>query len=587
MTIAALYGRDGEPAPCLDGLWLERVVPPGVGGRTLWLGRAGNRTDAQVDPDFVVVSEAHSGPTASAIASAYALHGLGCSAHLEGSFSFVLYDRRRELLLATSDLTSRCPLAYWVDRDTLALSSRALRIVGHPRVGRTLDDLYLANLVTGLLAAPAGTTALRDVKRLTAGAAIVGRGDEIEIVTVDRLAPRFTLSQSKASCIVGLWHELSLAVDCASREGRTYLSLSGGLDSAALASVIASDPKRTAPMPAFSFVGRKDAADELRAIEEIEGSCGRRIMNERIDASHATDLPSLDAYELPDDPVLTPLAYLPARLRLWEAVRRAGGGTLIDGEGGDELFSLVGATDALRQGQWRTAAKYLLGRKSRRALFLRAFLLPLAPAWIRQEWVPRRAKDAELLPTYLSAQARAHPAIAQAAHQFTEMEIGRSRGPVLDQWLSNPYAVGARCAHRWLAAQSGVGLSSPFMSRAVVELVLGIPAQWILTTEYKGFLRDAAVGRVPERVRVREKDIALPTALFRKMLGSPAVRDLIANPVVRERLGDWIRFERLQGMMDAIAVGHDLNDPLLWAQVEGLVTFAYWYRRARREYGIV
>jgi asparagine synthase (glutamine-hydrolysing) len=588
VTILGLVRPDEHALPLVGDLSRCLAIASAPGAPPVYLARTGTGTDGYVDPGVRVVCDGRQGPTAQAIAARYRRDGPDCVRQLTGTFAFVLYDAHRQILVAATDLVSRAPLAYWFERDSLVVCSSVLRVLDYSRGSRALDESYLAHLVTGFWAASPGTTALHGVKRLPLGTALVAGRDRVELRVVDRLARRGPPSPSKRGCAEAFWQELDEAV-VRSTTGTepACLSLSGGLDSAALGSSIARHAEPSAPIPAFSMVAPSRGVDEEAAIRELEEVYGSRVTNTRLDCTDAVDLTVLDSFELQDDPAMTPLAYLPSRLRLWQAAKTAGLRVVLDGEGGDELFGMIcGPRDALLEGQWLTAWNFLRRHRARHAVFARGFILPASPGWLRQEWARRRARSGERLPSYLSQRARNHPAVAQASVQFYESQIGEDRTRTLEEWLSNPAVIGSWRTHQHLAAQHALTLVSPLLDRRVVELILGIPSEWMLATESKSFLRGAAAERIPERIRTQPKAVALPFALLRDIVGSPAVRAMLGDPCVRDRLGEWIRFERLESMIERIAQGFDPPDPLLWQQLEGLVSFAYWYPRASREHGV-
>jgi asparagine synthetase B (glutamine-hydrolysing) len=311
------------------------------------------------------------------------------------------------------------------------------------------------------------------------------------------------------------------------------------------------------------------------------------MVNERVDCSNAIDLSAFDRFSLPDDPVTTPLAYLPARLRLWDTAARRGFRTVIDGEGGDELFAILpGLREALRQWQLGTAWRTWRSRPGRRAALANAFALALLPESVRHVFAARRAKDPSTWPSYLCGQARSLPAIRRAAEHFHAAQVEQDFATSVHAWLSAPATVGAAATHRHFASAFGVTLGSPFFDRRVVEFVLGIPIEWMLSREDKCFLRQAAVDRVPSDVRTRAKDVSLPDDLLRAIVSSERTREILRDGPLRKRLDGLVRFERLQGIFDAVGRGYVPRDPLFWQQIEGMVSFAYWYSRASREYGI-
>jgi len=581
---------------------LSSTLGSNDGRGTLWRGLEASEVDGSItrlahggfgassnlgSSDIVVVSESATGLQPASIAEAYRREGFGCLRQLQGSFAFALYDRERALLFAASDLTSRCPLAYWSNGRTAIVSSSVLRILEHPDVGRALDEPYLAHLIAGLWGAPAGTTALKDVRRIPAGQGLIARKGIVELVQVDRLARRTRANGTRQAWADAFWDELDDAVERAVSAAPSCLALSGGLDSAALASVIGRRAPGSSSMAAFSIVAPASGEDESAAIGALERAYVGGIANQRIDCSEAVELSGADRFDLHDDPLMIPLSFVPARMRMWEVARAAGYRAMIDGEGGDELFSLlIGPRDALVRGRLLHAWRHLRASRARRSTFLWAFALPILPAMAQQAWARRRARSGDRFPSYLTERARSHPAIREAARRFFERHIEEDFVHEVEHWLSNPVTIGVRSTHRHLASAHGMTLISPFLDRRVVELVLGIPAQWILSDRYKGFLADAEVGRVPEDVRTRAKDDRLATLFQRKVLTSRSVRKALDDPRVRDRLGDWVRFDRVHGLLDAIGSGYDPSDVTFWIQIQGVIGFAYWYARASREYGI-
>jgi hypothetical protein len=205
---------------------------------------------------------------------------------------------------------------------------------------------------------------------------------------------------------------------------------------------------------------------------------------------------------------------------------------------------------------------------------------------LRRAWGRTRARRGIPFPSYFSSRATGLDAVHEALDQLHEGLAERRFADEVQCRLSNPLMVGARLTELNLANAHGLDLVSPFLDRRVVELVLGWPVERQLPLEYKGALREAAVGRIPDEVRTRSKDVSLPMTLLRKIVASPAVRALMSDTSVRDRLGDWVRFGRVEGLLDAIGRGYDPPSETFWIQLEGLVTFAYWYRRVNREHGV-
>ena len=244
--------------------------------------------------------------------------------------------------------------------------------------------------------------------------------------------------------------------------------------------------------------------------------------------------------------------------------------------------------DALRRGAWATALGYLRRRSGRRALLLRAGVLPFLPGSLRRTWARRHAREwaDRLLPSYLTRTGTWRHETALSLERYSDTLVRDDYETGLHRWLSEPAAVASAQGHRQLARHFGVDLVSPLLCRRVLELCLGIPPQMMFSQRYdKAFLRGALAGRVPEAFRVRPKDNRLWRVLRTSVLTSAGARRALQDEHVRERLADWVRFERVEATLDALARGAILPDRLL-LHLEGLVMFAQWYGMARRDYGV-
>jgi hypothetical protein len=146
--------------------------------------------------------------------------------------------------------------------------------------------------------------------------------------------------------------------------------------------------------------------------------------------------------------------------------------------------------------------------------------------------------------------------------------------------------VGARLGYERLTRACGLEVAHPLVDRDVLELVMAIPPRWMLSPDYdKAFLRRALEGLAPEPVRLRPKDTHQDEVLAPEILQASSTRDLLADARVRARLGEWVRFPVVEGLLDDVRAGYRPPPGQLW-QLHCLVGFAHWYRRASREYGV-
>ena len=381
-----------------------------------------------------------------------------------------------------------------------------------------------------------------------------------------------------------MWEQIRNAVGQALRSAeKPCISLSGGLDSSTVAAAALGQVQQ---LSAFCIVApRLGGSDESRAISAL-GDMFSYLRLERVDCSDANAYPAVASAELRDDPTLMPLSLFPARLRLWGAVREAGYQTLIDGEGGDELFSIcVTAFDAVLRGDWRSVLRHLRWHPGRRAALQRAVVVPLLPKPLRMAWARRQLRHVGF-PAYVSPGALQLRELNDARQQYVEALVHQSSRDLFEQWLSLPVPVGATASHDRCAAEFGLRTVSPLLDRRVVELMLALPPSVLLPRgQDRHFQREVLKGRIPESVRMLSKDVRLPDELLPHIVCSQQARASLRDGAVRERLSGWVRFERLDAMLDAIPRGYRPAAVPLW-QLECIVTFADWYSRAAAEFGV-
>jgi asparagine synthase (glutamine-hydrolysing) len=516
------------------------------------------------------------------VADVYRRFGPGCVQRFPGRFRFLIHHAEAGQLFAASSTALPWPLAYWSDSRITIVSSRLLPMLRCPDVPRALDESYLVHLVMGLSAGRGGSTVIHGVRRLCPGEALFVDSGGMRVSRVDRLTPRNVSGDRKRLGELFV-EELGRAVAASIEQGRSVISFSGGLDSAALAGA---GLRQVHELAALSFVAPSlDRTAEIASIETM-GRAWPALHVTQVDVSDASDFPD-PGRELRDDPPLTPLALLPARMRLWSRARDAGFRTVIEGEGGDELFSMLPTPlDALRHGHVLDAARHVLGSSGRRDLLKQGVWLPLLPGFVRGAWLSRGQPLEAHLPAFAVWDAGKLPAVREATGEYLEALVHRPFAARLNEWLSAPSVVGAALSRRHLAAGFGLELEWPMLDRGVLELVLGLhAARAIHGAPGKPFLQGALAGVVPDPVRLLSKNIGLYKAFIARVLTSPRSRQALRDPNVRARLAGLVRFARIEPMLDGLAAGRSLGMAALW-QLECVVGFAEWYARASREYGV-
>jgi asparagine synthase (glutamine-hydrolysing) len=426
-----------------------------------------------------------------------------------------------------------------------------------------------------------GSTALGGVRRLCPGEVLVVDREGVRVARVDRLVPREVTGNPRQLRRLFV-EEVGAALATVSKRAPSLFSLSGGLDSAAL---VGTALERAESVAALSVVAPTlDPLAEIPALDVLERAWPPLRLT-RLDASAADELEIPG--ELRDDPPLTPMALLPARLLLWWRARADGFQVIIEGEGGDELFAVLPTpVDALHRGHLLEAALHSLRSADRRALLEYGLWIPILPGPLRHAWLRHRQPTGTQLPAFALPDAGRDPNVRQAIDECRTTLLHLPFAERLNEWLSAPMVVGAALSRRHLAAGLGLELEWPMLERELLELVLGLhDAHALHAGREKHFLRSALAGIVPDDVRLAPKDVGLYRALIPKILTSRRAREAMRDDRVRKRIAHLVRFDAIDTLLDALASGQALSFAELWP-LECIAAFAEWYSRAAREYGV-
>jgi asparagine synthase (glutamine-hydrolysing) len=461
------------------------------------------------------------GPDSITVSEAYLRWGDECVSHLEGEFTFALWDRHRQRLLCACDPMGRRTLAYHWDGARLLCCSRAVTLLRHPRVPRRLDSLYMTHAVCDMWGQPPGTTPFATVRRLRPGHVLSLDGSRLAARQGSRLRLQPVPEHGSAMATYeAFWSLLDGSMrECLRGTTRPCLLLSGGLDSACIA---ASAHQVAGSLAAFSVLRRngRPFLDERRAIEAI---VARYPSTRWCELDAASIPPTQLSLKVPlhDDPVLFGAGFPTDLLvRAWKAIADAGFERVLDGGGGDELFDdgmLVG--DIVRARAWRTLVAYLARDPSRFVTLRREILAPHLPSFLRRAWRRRARARASPFPSWVSSSFLRRSETARALEQQDAWGSRRTFAELVPAMLESPAAVGTTAALRLLARSTGLDCVSPFLSRSLVEFASGIPAPFRMDPiQGKAFLRHVAKARVPDAVRWRPKRTEIYDQLFREAL---------------------------------------------------------------------
>jgi asparagine synthase (glutamine-hydrolysing) len=446
------------------------------------------------------------------ILRAYAAWGAECVQHLRGDFAFAIWDARKKLLFCARDHFGVKPF-YYSELGELFLFSNTLDCLRqHPCISEELNDAAIGDFLLFGLNCDVATTTFRDIRRLPAAHAMTISSEGLRIQRYWSAPTEGRIRYKRAEDYVEHFQILlQAAVSDRSRVDRAGILLSGGLDSATIATTARELAGATLDLRAYTVVDASSIpdhdAEHARIAAEFLKIPLQCITMAHLQPFERWDDPELSSPEPVDDPFF---AGLFDQFRTIAADCRV----VLSGEGPDNLmhFEMWPFTrDLVRNQEWgslfRETSRYLWLRPSvfpgikRRVqgLFGKDPTAPVYPRWLAPDFARRlnlkdRAREWSELPA-----ARPHPVLPKAHASLS-----------LPHWSAmfeheNPGVT--RCP---------VEVRHPFLDLRVVNFLLALPP-FPLFFE-KQLLREVVAGRLPETVRTRRKT---------PLAGSPLVKHLI------------------------------------------------------------
>ena len=174
------------------------------------------------------------------ILHAYHTWGRDCLDHLLGDFAFIIWDGREQRLFCARDHFGIRPFFYARAGDTLIVGNTLSCLRRHPAVPQDLDDLAIADfLLLGAYKEP-DLTAYAAIRRLPPGHSLTWNGYALRVEPYWSLPVEEPLLYANKDDYVDQFGELfNAAVVDRLRASRIAISMSGGLDSTAVAAVAA------------------------------------------------------------------------------------------------------------------------------------------------------------------------------------------------------------------------------------------------------------------------------------------------------------------------------------------------------------
>lgn len=444
--------------------------------------------------------------------AAYAQWGARCVERFNGMWAFGLYDRKARKLVLSRDRFGKKPLYYAMIGDTLIFASEVKALLLHPGLARKPNQAIVADYLyrgtvdhttdtffEGVKLVPAGCTAEFDLDRRTLS---IDRYYDLPLGD-RKVSPeevRDTLRRAVQRRMIS--------------DVPVSLSLSGGIDSSAVAAFMATSTSDS--MIAFTTQSGESRGDETEFVKQLIA----RYDNLELRTNPLAPESFLENYRKiiyhMDEPFLGHVPYV-----RWEIARtchEADRKVMLNGEGADELIGgywislAFFLSDLFRKGHWRRLAKELRALSGTNELgtvvatFLAVAMLPSGFAIHQTE---RKYKK-------LKAGFGIRIDYGDTSAEIRAMKACDERGirKRLVTELILPHLL--LCNDKMSMANS-VEARVPFLDYEFAELALSIASQDLVVGGLRKYpLREALRGLVPDVIldRKRKDYFSAPTGKY-------------------------------------------------------------------------
>lgn len=472
---------------------------------------------------------------------------------LNGMFAFVIYDKRKKLLFGARDPAGIKPFYYWSRAGNLAFASELKALLTLPEISRETETDALFHYLT-LLHVPGDRSIIQGVRRLPPGHAFEFHLDHRNMRVFPFWEPTFNAEEgvSMEDWVERIRAELERACRrWTLSDAPLACSLSGGLDSSGIVSLLASEGRGKLRTYTVGFAEEEESEWNERHLA--------RLTAERYGADHQEIV--VQSVELLDDlPSMVWALDEPygGGLPSWSVFREMSRDVKVGltGTGGDELFGNYGKFAAYESSDvsLRPAG---LGRFAAR--FARRICGGLPAGWKsvgRGRRIHRRSsgvlepfgRNHHALRSYFTdeekwgriLQPEHHSGIGTSEfmqNRFEQSSATNARDAVLAVDFGNQLPEEFLHMTDRMSMAHGLEARTPFLDREFVKLALSIPAdQRTSTSDPKGLLRSALSGLLPpEIVNAPKRGFVLPIRIWLRERIRPVVERALAPERLRRQ----------------------------------------------------
>ena len=438
------------------------------------------------------------------------------------------------------------PLFYRDGPEAFVAASEPRQVLAGADLAAEPDFEALEQIMYGRMASDA-PAALKGVARLAQASTLVANGGSgTRVRRYWHPADLLESARLSAPDVRDRFVDLLTQAVARSVSGRDVISLSGGLDSPAIAAFAAPEHRRRSgrPLAALSAVfPRLPSVDERRYIEIVAREFGIELHTYE---PQARALDNVDEWcRRLGGPV--PIVSVPEISDNYERARGLGAGTVLSGEFAEFVFGsprhLV--THLLTHGRWGALAR-LLVRERRRGVATRILARHVGasflPGRLANWYLAWRELDApQRIPDWLDARK-----VREAPYRSDLQPSPRQRWPE-EQLAAFEGSTITMEADELCAALAGVTVRRPFADIDLWEFFLSLPAeQKCPDLRHKSLVRGFMRGRLPEAILDR-RDKTVFNDHVMSQVDYPTLKRLLAAP--RHRI-PGVDYRRLAARID-------------------------------------
>lgn len=440
---------------------------------------------------------------------AYRRWGNDCVHHIQGEFAFVVWDPQKECLFLARDPFGVRPIYYSLTDSGFAFASQANALLELPDFVKASSKSRIAEFLRGSIP-PVDQSSFLGISRLPAGFRAVVRNNRIKVKSYWSwtLPELFKGSEQEMSDRLAFLFRQAVERRVPDVDP-VAVTLSGGLDSSAVAVTVAGLPRFQAELvPTYSIVfDSRPSLSERKFIECLLSVGGFKPHF----YSAETEDPFLNFdRRLIDHAGLFLAPNIATGSKLLEGLQP--GTVLLSGHGGDEVIShgYERFHDLAQAGHWLRFYRECFGANEGRALAALRVLLSYYVGYSHRHPQLRRliiqllskwGSDSRFAVDGLLSDEFREEATQPEAVQLDTSSCGRQRHLASLADPEQQYAL------EFLDRDGGIAgreVRFPFWDRDLIEFMLSVPADQKLRGGFnRSLMRRAMRGSLPEKVRLR------------------------------------------------------------------------------------